>query len=95
MCFLGPYNPYLLLKYRCHINVGASATCDENAMEKALDGVTNQRMGWLKAWKNFKVPFTSLRRMALDRTKRIEKCPKRLGRFLKTFSMEQERLLVD
>ncbi|XP_060801031.1 uncharacterized protein LOC132901895 [Amyelois transitella] len=57
-------------------------------MDKAIEAVKNNRMGWLLASKHFNVPQATLRR-------HYHSTPVNLGRFKPTFNKDMEKALVD
>ncbi|KAK0169796.1 hypothetical protein PV328_010437 [Microctonus aethiopoides] len=68
---------------------------DPQAMENAIKAVQNGEMGWLKASKTFKVPSTTLRRRGCNANKRVRNNCTGLGRFITTFTPEQEKSIID
>ncbi|KAG5881536.1 hypothetical protein JTB14_017939 [Gonioctena quinquepunctata] len=65
------------------------------SMNRAIQAVNSGEMGWLKASKIYGVPQATLRRRAQNKNKQIKGTDKGLGRYLTTFSLEQERELVE
>lgn len=68
---------------------------DEGSMQRAIDAVNNNEMGWLRAAHEFGVPQATLRRRARNKNKFIQGTSKGLGRFKCTFNTDLERELVD
>ncbi|KAG5864779.1 hypothetical protein JTB14_023366 [Gonioctena quinquepunctata] len=67
----------------------------EESMNRAIQTVNSAEMGWLKASKIYGVPRATLRGRAQNKNKQIKGTDKGLGRYLTTFSLEQERELVE
>lgn len=65
------------------------------SMEKAIEAVSKNEMGWQRASKIFGVPQATLRRHALKQNKILEPKAKGLGRYKTTFTAEMERQLVE
>lgn len=68
---------------------------DKTSMEKAIEAVKNNEMGWLLASKVFKVPQSTLRRHALKQNKVLAPTTKGMGRYRSVFTYEMERELVE
>lgn len=67
---------------------------DEEAMQRAIDAINNEEMGWLRASKTFNVPQATLRRRARNKNKVIQGVRKGLGRFHSTFEKELEEEIM-
>lgn len=68
---------------------------EEADMQRAIEAINNQEMGWLKASRTFNVPQATLRRRAGNRNKIITGSAKGLGRFQTSLSKEAEEQLVE
>lgn len=66
----------------------------EGDMKLAIEAVKGGKMGWLAASKRFNVPQATLRRRAQGKNKRVVDTQKGLGRFVDTFTPEQEEEIV-
>lgn len=55
---------------------------DTTSMEKAIEAVKKNEMGWLLASKVFKVPQSPLRRHALEQNKVLAPTTKGMGTYL-------------
>lgn len=64
-------------------------------MEKAIEAVRLNKMGWLKASKMFNVPQATLRRRAQEKNMHARGVEKRLGRFQKSLTQDMEKCLVN
>ncbi|KAG5879005.1 hypothetical protein JTB14_000848 [Gonioctena quinquepunctata] len=65
------------------------------SMNRAIQAVNSGEMGWLKASQIYGVPQATLRRRAQNKNKQIKGTDKGSGRYVTTFSLEQERELVE
>lgn len=64
-------------------------------MEKVIEPVKLNKMGWLKASKMFNVPQATLRRRAQEKNMHARGVKKCLGRFRKSLSQDMEKGLVN
>ncbi|KAH9632846.1 hypothetical protein HF086_013633 [Spodoptera exigua] len=64
------------------------------SMQKAIEAVRDNKMGWLMASKTFGVPQATLRRHAEAKNKTLESTSKGLGSWKSTFTPDIEKQLV-
>ncbi|VVC87278.1 unnamed protein product [Leptidea sinapis] len=68
---------------------------DTISMEKAIQAINNDEMGWFLASKAFNIPQSTLRRHALKQNKVSAPTKKGKGRYKNVFTYEMERELVE